>query len=36
MLMNLVKRLIGMLGGSDFEHEVDCIEWTDPKYYHQN
>jgi len=24
------------LGTEDFEHSVDEIEWTDPKYNHQN
>lgn len=29
-------QLIVQLGTEDFEHVVDEVEWTDPKYYHQN
>lgn len=32
----LIKELISRLGQEDFEYEVDPVEWTDPKYHHQN
>lgn len=36
MVDRLIAELISRLGGEDFDYEVDPIEWTDPKYYHQN
>ena len=36
MMDELIAELIRRLGDSDFNYEVDEVEWTDPKYYHQN
>lgn len=32
----LLKDIIERLGDEEFEHTVDEVEWTDPKYNHQN
>jgi hypothetical protein len=32
----LIAELIVRLGTSDFVYTVDEVEWTDPKYSHQN
>ncbi len=32
----LALEVIGRLGDSDFDYEVDEVEWKDPKYWHQN
>ena len=32
----LIEELKRRLGDKDFDYEVDEIEYTDPKYNHQN
>lgn len=35
-LDKLIQDLKDRLGEEDFEYEADQVEWTDPKYNHQN
>lgn len=32
----LIEELIKRLGGEDFDHVVDEVEWKSPEFNHQN
>ena len=32
----LLQEIVSRIGTEEFDHAVDQVEWTDPKYNHQN